>query len=217
MDSTHVNQLYVYYGIFSQIEPFHTQAVRVLLRELDFPGHSPIKVNAVNYSLDDVLSPDPDQIIIINILDESADNTFYVGESIELEIDQILDKIGNPVLDDLNVEWLGQYSNRSLILPFSTRPWTSKTSARASFNLEQPGPITFTATIEDNESEITIDVLQVIEPTETTAPPPYYTRSCDIKSYNNSNTNYTTKNNLRSYPNTVPVSNTHINCWKKNG
>lgn len=167
LDATDAGLLDVYYGVFSQIEVFQRSAARALLREYSPSGDSPIDVSAIGYDLEEILVPSSSQSLELQIVDESNDSTWSVGDEVDLFVTGIIDKNGNPLIDNTSVDWIGIYETGVRLVP---DPSSNRTvdygETKASFTLTQEGQITFSARIGEIESEqLTILVQEWLTPT----------------------------------------------------
>ncbi len=86
-----------YYGLYSKGRPFLDIAARLLFRELQPQGASPVSVPALGYSITTVLAPDPEQEIPLVWVEPGA--VEELGPSREIELNQTLTVQAGPVLD----------------------------------------------------------------------------------------------------------------------
>jgi beta-N-acetylhexosaminidase len=68
LDATNISKTTAYYGLYSKVPEFIDVAARVLMQEIDPPGALPVSLNAVGYDLIFMTSPDPDQIIPLELV-----------------------------------------------------------------------------------------------------------------------------------------------------
>lgn len=68
LDSTNITKLTAYYALYSRSPAFLDVAARVLMQELVPSGALPISLNAVGYDLITVTSPDPEQVIDLELV-----------------------------------------------------------------------------------------------------------------------------------------------------
>jgi beta-N-acetylhexosaminidase len=67
LDTTEVTKLSAYFGMYSKTLPHVEAAIRALFRETEAQGASPVSVEGIGYELVDVLAPDPDQPLPVEI------------------------------------------------------------------------------------------------------------------------------------------------------
>ncbi len=169
LDATDAGLLDAYYGVFSQLEVFQQSAAHVFLREFTPTGASPIDVSATGYDLEQVLAPSSLKPLELQIVNESPDSTWTIGDVIDLTITDIMDKNGHPLIDNTPVEWIGIYDTGVRLTP---DPSSSETvdygRAGAHFTLSHDGELTLLARIGGIESEqLTITVQEQLIPTAT--------------------------------------------------
>ncbi|NLN70386.1 MAG: hypothetical protein GX142_06350 [Chloroflexi bacterium] len=68
LDATDISKVTAYYGLFSKAPEFWDVAARVLMQESDLSGALPVSLNAVGYDLAAVTSPDPAQVIRLELV-----------------------------------------------------------------------------------------------------------------------------------------------------
>lgn len=129
-DSTDLSKVSAYYALYSKTAPFVEVAVRILFQELNPGGALPVSVPGAGYNLRTVLSPDPNQVISLEV-DQSAGPrgptalttitpksagtpsptptllpTVKVGDTLPLRTGVILDHNRNPVPDGTPVRFI---------------------------------------------------------------------------------------------------------------
>ncbi|MDX9954003.1 MAG: glycoside hydrolase family 3 N-terminal domain-containing protein [Anaerolineae bacterium] len=72
LDSTDVSKIDLYYTLYSSGEMFVQTAFQALFRDLPVTGASPVSIPALNYALADLVLPDPDQVIALNVVDSQG-------------------------------------------------------------------------------------------------------------------------------------------------
>lgn len=118
LDATDISKLTVYYGLFSHTPEFVEVAARVLFNEQAASGALPVSVPGVGYDLDQITSPNPDQIIPLTIDIPNAPDRpvpgaqqptpepiFKVGDILQLRTGVIYDWNQNPVPDGTPVKF----------------------------------------------------------------------------------------------------------------
>ncbi len=68
LDATNISKTTAYYALYSKVPQFIDVAARVLMQEIDPPGALPVSLNAVGYDLIFMTSPDPDQVIPLELV-----------------------------------------------------------------------------------------------------------------------------------------------------
>ena len=117
LDSTEISKLTAYFGVYDHHPSFIDASVRTLFRDLTLQGASPISIEALGYDLDDIIQPDPDQVIRLTILDdeeaagngeqeEGAPLKLEPGATLRLQAGPILDRNGRVVPDGTLVQFI---------------------------------------------------------------------------------------------------------------
>lgn len=73
LDATDISKVTAYYGLYSKAPAFLEVAARVLMQEYDPPGALPVSLPAVGYDLDIMTSPNPNQIIRLELVTPVAE------------------------------------------------------------------------------------------------------------------------------------------------
>lgn len=169
LDATNISKLDAYYGMYSQSAPFVEVAARLLFQEISPQGASPVSIPGTGYSLLTATSPDPAQIIPLNLdlpvtitptPEESATLSltptatadasltpnaplvpaFKQGDTIAVRTGVILDRNKHPVPDGTLVRFVLLLSgDNGLTRQIETT--TTDGVAAASFSLDQLGLI----------------------------------------------------------------------------
>lgn len=154
LDATDIAKLTAFYGLYGKSQPFINVAARLLFREITTPeGDLPVSLPGIGYDLINATSPDPDQIITLEILAERAEGeapilqitpqpTFRVGELLTLRTGVILDHNGHPVPDGTPVLFLLRINDQESA-PLTTI--TTEGTAEADFQIPAAGVITIEA------------------------------------------------------------------------
>ena len=128
LDSTDLSKISAYYALYSKTPPFVDVAVRILFQELTPGGALPVSVSGAGYDLRVALSPDPAQVISLEVDQPSATATpqvsatvksggtpsatstiiptVKVGDTLPLRTGVILDHNHNPVPDGTPVRFI---------------------------------------------------------------------------------------------------------------
>jgi len=164
LDATDISKLTAYYALYSKTPASWEVAARVLFQEMDPVGASPVSIPGIGYDLIEITSPDPQQIIPLD-LDLSSPEmtptptpeatalaggtstpvptpvpTFSVGDVIPLKAGPVLDHNGRPVPDGTLVRFLFTMDGRA----DGTQQIEALTSmgtgiARTSYKIEREG------------------------------------------------------------------------------
>jgi beta-N-acetylhexosaminidase len=121
LDATNISKLTAYYGLYSKISQSIDISAYLLFQEQRAQGASPVSVPGIGYDLNEIMFPNPQQIISIEIEQPNEETleatpvitpeptpipTFRVGDVIPLRTSVILDHNGHPVPDGTPVEFL---------------------------------------------------------------------------------------------------------------
>lgn len=147
LDATDFSKVDVYFGLYSSSAPFIEAAARVLFTEMTPSGASPVSVPGVGYELIKATSPDPEQIIPLEVIVDGETYTegdtldLLPGTMVELSAGPILDTNGHIVPDKTPVDFVITYQGDPIgqILLTST---TTGGKASSSFTIDRPGTIT---------------------------------------------------------------------------
>lgn len=156
LDATDISKLTAYYALYSKQPAFVDAAARILFQQISLQGASPVSVPAVEYDLIAQTSPDPDQVIPLQ-LDQSDqpvdidDGTltpeptatpFYkIGASISVRAGPILDRNQHIVPDGTVVRFTMSTSDETGSILKQVETTTSEGLARASFVIDKPGNV----------------------------------------------------------------------------
>lgn len=177
LDSTNISKITAYYALYSKVPVFLDVAARVLMRELDPPGALPVSLNAVGYDLITITSPDPNQVITLDLVFPEIEEvqsqaetpgvtqtpeltpmpSFTVGDTITIRTGEIYDHNRNIVPDGTIVRFNFLFSGE----PGITQQFETTTSAGvAYFNywIEAAGGLEIKAT---SEPAIQSETLQI--------------------------------------------------------
>ena len=173
LDATNITKITAYYALYSKRAAFLDVAARVLMQELMPTGALPISLNAVGYDLIFVTSPDPEQIIDLELVlpepEQGGTQTptpqvtqtpaptplpsFNVGDTLTIRTGQIYDHNGNIVPDGTVVRFNFQISGEpGIAQQFETT--TSVGVAYFNYRIEAAGGLEISAISEPaNRSE----------------------------------------------------------------
>jgi len=167
LDATNITKLTAYYALYSQMPAFLDVAARVLMQELVPPGALPISLDAVGYDLITITSPDPEQVIdlelvlpeeepelaqtqtpmVIQTPEPTPLPSFNVGDTLTIRTGRIYDHNRNIVPDGTVVRFNFQISGE----PGITQQFQTTTSggvAYFNYRIETAGGLEISATSE---------------------------------------------------------------------
>jgi beta-N-acetylhexosaminidase len=169
LDSTNISKITAYYALYSKTPEFLDVAARVLMQELVPSGALPISLSAIGYDLVSMTSPNPSQVIGLQLVlpeveetdsqeettDETPDVTqtpeptalpkFNVGDTITIRTSQIYDHNQNVVPDGTTVRFNFRISGE----PSITQQFDTVTAGGVAFfnyRIEAAGALDITAT-----------------------------------------------------------------------
>jgi len=137
LDTTEITKLTAYLGLYSKTAPYLETAVRGLFGEADFPGASPVSIEGIGYQLADVLSPDPDQELLIEPVDTLPEASI-VPVSVQIRAGPVFDRNGNPVPDGTPIEFRAMLRERQVA---AETTHTLAGVAEAALTLTEPGDL----------------------------------------------------------------------------
>ena len=150
LDTTEVNKLTAYFGLYSKTQPHLEIAIRALFGEIVPTGASPVSVDGLGYDLPRVLSPDPIRAFPLQVKNVEPASQ-HPPVVVTLQAGPILDYNGHPVPDGTPVEFMAAYgSSQTINLPLAH---TLKGQAEATLQLTEPGLVEITARSGDAESQ----------------------------------------------------------------
>ncbi len=159
LDTTEVTKLTAYFGLYSKTPPHLESAVRALFGEADFPGASPVSIEGIGYELVDVLSPDPDQELLIEPVDSLPEERI-VPVSVQIRAGPVLDQNGHLVPDGTPIEFKAMLRER---LVAAETAHTQAGVAEATLTLTESGDLEIFATAGPNliSDSLRVSVLPV--------------------------------------------------------
>jgi beta-N-acetylhexosaminidase len=166
LDTTQITKLTAYFGVYSKTTPHLETAARALFGEADFPGSPPVSVEGLGYRLVDVLSPDPDQEVVIETVEISPESGIR-PVTVKVRIGPIFDNNHHKVPDGTPVEVRASLNGRQLTA--ETVP-TQAGLAEATLILAEPGEIEISAVAGQTAQSQIIWVSVLAPPTPTSTP-----------------------------------------------
>lgn len=182
LDATDISKINAYFGMYSHTPGFIDVAARLLFRELRAQGSLPVSVPGIGYDLITATSPDPDQVIALEIdlpeagqpqptapLQPSPSPEYKIGSTIAVRTGVILDHNGRRVPDGTPVQFIITINSELAGLPSAV---TSRDGiARTAIQVGSSGILEVRA---ESEPAKQSDVLRFEIPVEN-APPPTQT------------------------------------------
>ncbi len=181
LDATNISKITAYYALYSKVPAFIDVAARVLMKEITPPGALPVSLNAVGYDLITITSPDPNQLIPLDLVlpdetsedsaEESVDETpevtetpeptsmpsFNIGDTITIRTGEIYDHNQNIVPDGTPVRFNFSISGE----PGVTQVFETTTTdgvAYFTYRIEAAGGLEISAA---SEPAIQSEILQI--------------------------------------------------------
>jgi beta-N-acetylhexosaminidase len=173
-DTTTISKFTAYFALYSKQPQFVDVAARLLYQELTPVGAAPVSISAVGYDLISVMSPDPDQVIFLDLdpVSPETDSSitpeatpiplFRIGDTIAIRTGVIIDNNGNPVPDGTPVQFSMMLTGEGGGILKQYDAVTTQGVARAAFGLDKPGLLEISATSDPavNSLVLRLDVSQ---------------------------------------------------------
>jgi beta-N-acetylhexosaminidase len=166
LDTTEVTKLTAYYGLYSKTQPHIEAAVRALFGEADLRGAPSVSVEGIGYELVDVLAPNPDQDLTIELVEISPESGL-APLSVRVRIGPVMDNNGNRVPDDTPVEVTATIGSRQMASEFAS---TQAGQAEITLTLIEPGEFQISATAGQAITAEPLSVLVLALPTTIPTP-----------------------------------------------
>ncbi len=166
LDATDISKLSAYYALYSKTPPFLEVAARILFQELSPTGALPVTVSGAGYDLATALSPDPNQVISLEVDFPPATSatpqgtptstlnpaetplgtlapvpTVKVGDMLPLVTGVIYDHNLNPVPDGTPVTFIFTVPGGDSNISQQINTTTLKGIARASYRIQSGGSL----------------------------------------------------------------------------
>jgi beta-N-acetylhexosaminidase len=177
LDTTEISKLTAYYGAYSKTPAALEASVRALFQEFNPSGSLPVSVEGINYDLIRQMEPDPNQVIPLEVVSETAITGtaqptpgptpaeptgpvtlgLQVGDTLRLRTGIILDRNGHPVPDGTPVVFRLSYPAEALELPRKNAN-TVNGVAETEVALERTGQMAVTVSSTPAERSVTMIV-----------------------------------------------------------
>ena len=191
LDPTDISKLTAYYALYSKQPPFVEMAARLLFQQGTLQGSSPVSIPAMGYDLITVTSPDPDQIIPLE-LDQAVEEPtptaatgtvipqtaqvsptptliplLRIGDTISVRAGPIMDHNQHVVPDGTPVQFIMSTMDETGEILQQVDSTTVGGVARASFAITRPGKVEIRAA---SEPAVISGVVQLDASNEGSAP-----------------------------------------------
>lgn len=170
-DATEISSFTAFFSLYTKVPAAFDVAARVLFKEIQSQGSSPVSISGVAYNLLTATSPNPGQIIELAV-DQSAldlpeeENeaglpVFRLGDNLPIRTGIIVDQNQHPVPDGTVVRFMLNQQGESLTVQ-QMEAVTENGIARASFKLQTPGrhEIRVTAEPANNSQILLIEITE---------------------------------------------------------
>ncbi len=152
-DATDISAFTAYYGLYSKLPSFIEVAARILFQELAPTGSSPVSIPGVAYDLITATTPDANQIIGLQVDDNSfngekqttqsptgqpEEKVYNMGDNLPVRTGVILDHNGHPVPDGTVVKFILSQQGENVTVQ-QIESTTTQGIARASIKLQSEG------------------------------------------------------------------------------
>jgi len=204
LDATDISKLTAYYAMYSKQPAFVDVAARILFQQVTLQGASPVSVPAVGYDLVEQTSPDPEQIIPLQLAqpqdqipvtetsgtvtpEPTAIPSYEIGDSISMRAGPIFDHNQHLVPDGTVVLFTMSTRDENGGILQQQEVVTQDGVARTSFVIDKPGNVEVNvisepATLSDilrfdaTDEGVAVTVVPMISPTpEPPTPTPTIT------------------------------------------
>jgi beta-N-acetylhexosaminidase len=163
LDATDISRLTAYYAVYGKTAPFVAIAARLLFQEITPIGAPPVSISGLGYDLATATSPDPNQLIALNVdfttgpvvtsVATNAPTTaptavplYRIGDTIAVRAGPIKDHNGKTVPDGTVVQFSMNVTGEGGGILQQANTTTTQGVARVSFGLDKPGLLQIQAT-----------------------------------------------------------------------
>jgi beta-N-acetylhexosaminidase len=172
-DSTDIAKLSAYFALYSKSSAFVDVAARVLYKEQQADGHSPVSIPGIGYELISITAPDPGQIIKLTLdrpvetpstiepsvsPEPTAMPSFSMGDTVTVRTGVILDHNSNTVPDGTVVRFSVSLSGEGGGVFQQQDATTIAGSASIAFRIDKQGLVEIRAS---SEPAVISEVLQL--------------------------------------------------------
>ncbi len=189
LDATDISKLTAYYALYTKTPKAIETAARLLGQEIRATGALPVTVTGVNYDLNTVTFPDPNQTIalMLDVPDQPQTTatptstpqpspmTVKVGDTLPVRTGVILDHNGHPVPDNTVVHFIVSHGEGSL--PQTIETQTIQGVARTTIRVDVAGPLEISVESDPAKNSDVLDFNAPPEPGTQTPPTPTITPS----------------------------------------
>jgi len=184
LDATNISKVTGYYSLYSKSEQSVNVAAYLLFKEQIADGASPVSIPGISYDINEILFPDPNQIIPLELDLPEIEETeppatpeplptpeYKVGDVVAIRTGIIFDMNGNPVPDGTPVKFNLVISGEPIAQ--QQTEITIDGIARTNFTINDSGLFEITAESERAQSDVfRLDIPPLVEIEEPSTPQP---------------------------------------------
>lgn len=168
LDTTEVNKLTAYYGIYSKVLPFVKASARVLFGDWTPTGISPVSIEGINYDLVTQLEPDPDQSLSLTQL-APGETVPTAPVRLRVRTARVRDRNDNAVPDGTQVIFEARDATSGQVLTTHTTV-TAQGVAEGELELTVAGEVEIVAYCGDAKTASPLHLTLLAPPTPTRLP-----------------------------------------------
>lgn len=168
LDTTEVNKLTAYYGIYSKVPPFIEASARVLFGDWTPAGASPVSIEGISHDLVTQLEPDPGQPLSLTQL-APGETVPTVPVTLRVRTAKVQDRNGNAVPDGTQVTFEAQDVTSGQVLVTHTTV-TVQGVAEGELELTGAGEVEIVAYCGDARTASALRLTLLAPPTVTPQP-----------------------------------------------
>ncbi|UCC64111.1 MAG: hypothetical protein JSV36_03370, partial [Anaerolineae bacterium] len=168
LDTTEVNKLTAYYGIYSKVEPFIEASMRALLGDWTPMGSSPVNIEGISYDLVAQLEPDPDQSLSLTQL-APGETMPTVPVTLRVRTALVQDRNSHLVADGTQVTFEARDAASGQSLAVQTTA-TTQGVAEGELTLTAAGEVEIVARCGDARTAAPLRLTLLAPPTPTAVP-----------------------------------------------
>lgn len=168
LDTTEVNKLTAYYGVYSKVAPFVEASARALFGDWTPMGLSPVSIEGINYDLVTQLEPDPDQPLSLTQL-APGETVPTVPVTLRVRTALVQDRNGHAVADGTQVIFEAREASSGRIVAAHTTV-TAQGVAESELELTTAGEIEIAARCGEATTAASLRLTLLAPPTPTPLP-----------------------------------------------
>jgi beta-N-acetylhexosaminidase len=170
LDTTEVNKLAAYYGIYSKAPPFVEASVRALFGDWTPTGVSPVSIEGTSYDLVAQLEPDPRQPLSLTQL-APGETMPTAPATLRVRTAKVQDRNGHPVADGTQAVFEARETASGRIVASQTTA-TVQGVAEGELELATAGEVEVVAHCGDATTSLPLRLTLLAAPTPTLLPAP---------------------------------------------